>query len=164
MSISIVKLLTIPSLHREGEYESLSKDFVILTAAATKINQEGAKDKLVKHFRIALKYDPVNLGGNRIGHIYDKTVEDVISCVEGRTHTHNLVFDNKEDVKKFLQEIKEEQLGLSVIVSGIYDEIKEILNEIGIKPHTVNFSLGIYGNKSKLPSKKIREITTMCGH
>jgi len=153
------------SLHRKGSYESLVKDYVILTAPSTGINQNGAKEKLVRHFRIALRHKPINLGANSIGHMHCMPVEQVIEKVEGKTHTHNVVFNEKEAVIEFLKELKGEELGLSVVVSGIYDEVVDCLKKAGLEPHTVNFSLGVHGNMNKLPDdERISEITTMCGH
>jgi len=59
---------------------------------------------------------------------------------------------------------KEADLGLSVVVSGILDPVNECCQKAGLKRHTVEFSLGIWGKTEKLPSNDILEITTMCGH
>jgi len=53
---------------------------------------------------------------------------------------------------------------LSVVVSGILDPVNECCQKAGLKRHTVEFSLGIWGKTEKLPSNDILEITTMCGH
>ncbi|MDK2854969.1 MAG: hypothetical protein PWQ41_49 [Bacillota bacterium] len=34
----------------------------------------------------------------------------------------------------------------------------------GVTPHTINYSLGVWGRRDKLPSDDILAITTMCGH
>ena len=36
--------------------------------------------------------------------------------------------------------------------------------ELGIKPHSINLSLDIWGKKEELPSEEILEFVTMCGH
>jgi hypothetical protein len=63
-----------------------------------------------------------------------------------------------------LIELKEADLGLSVVVSGIYKTVDECLEIAELKHHTANFSLGIWGKTEKLPEEEILEITTMCGH
>ncbi len=54
--------------------------------------------------------------------------------------------------------------GYSVVVQGLYDDVKRCCNKMGLKVHTTNHSLGIWGKKEKLPSQELLEITTMCGH
>ena len=49
-------------------------------------------------------------------------------------------------------------------MSGIFESVDECLEEAGLKHHTANFSLGIWGKTEKLPSDDILEVTTMCGH
>jgi hypothetical protein len=74
-------------------------------------------------------------------------------------------FSSKEKTKNVLKKLKNADLGLSVVVSGLIDEILKMLKEVGLKPHTANVSLGIHGKKKRLlPKDKILEITTMCGH
>ena len=55
-------------------------------------------------------------------------------------------------------------MGLSLVVSGNYKAVFDVGKELGIKPHTVNMSLGIFGNKSLLPKENILSLCTMCGH
>ena len=54
--------------------------------------------------------------------------------------------------------------GISIVVSGIFDEVFAVCKEVGIIPHTVNMSLGTWGKKELLPEAPILEICTMCGH
>ena len=65
---------------------------------------------------------------------------------------------------KDLKTLKEEDLGISVVVSGLISEIRELCQEIGLNMHTANLSLGEFGKKSLLPPEKTLEITTMCSH
>jgi hypothetical protein len=50
------------------------------------------------------------------------------------------------------------------VISGLIDRVREIADEVGVDPHTINVSLGIHGNTKVLPPADIRQITTMCGH
>jgi len=55
-------------------------------------------------------------------------------------------------------------LGVSVVVSGLISEVKDVCDDIGLNMHTVNLALGEFGRKELLPTEKTLEITTMCGH
>ena len=61
-------------------------------------------------------------------------------------------------------EFKEIDLGLSVVVSGLHDEVEKCCRNAGLKRHTVNQSLGRWGRIDRLPSEEVLEINTMCGH
>ncbi len=74
------------------------------------------------------------------------------------------VFKDKETLSKFVKELKEADLGLSTVLSGLYDEVKGCCGSLGIKLHTVEHSLGVHGNTKKLPPENVLEIHTMCGH
>jgi len=63
-----------------------------------------------------------------------------------------------------LADLKAADLGHSVVVSGIFDDVFEACKKIGTGPHTVNMSAGIWGRTDLLPDRKTLEIATMCGH
>ena len=148
------------TLHRRGTAESLSGDYVMLMIQAIGINEDGHIPKIQEFLRIALRHKPVNIGSVDMGGMIDKP-EEVIANVSKIGH---VVFDNKEVVTTVLKELKEADLGLSVVVSGIYENVDECIEKAGLKHHTANFSLGIWGRTEKLPSNDILEVTTMCGH
>jgi len=149
------------SLHRRGTAESLSKDYVLIMLRAIDINDRGYLPKVQEFLRIALRHNPVNLGSEMKGSMYEFQPEEVIADAKGDSH---VVFDNPEALTQFLKELKEADLGLSVVVSGIFEIVDKCLEEAGLKHHTANFSLGIWGKTEKLPSDDILEVTTMCGH
>lgn len=152
------------TLHREGSIEELSKDLVLNILASTGLNEEGAGEKIQKFYRLLLKHNPVNFGIKRVGQMYQAPAEQLIEGIVGRTHSHNCVLADKDEFIEFLKEVKAANLGLSVVVTGLYDQIKEYCEKAEVKPHTVNFSLGVWGRTDKLPPDKVRQITTMCGH
>lgn len=149
------------SLHRRGTAESLSKDYVMLILPAIGINESDQIPKLQEFLRIALRHDPKNIGSIMKGGMYSCKPEEVIAGAYGVAHA---VFDNPQAVTQVLRELKEADLGLSVVVSGIFESVDECLQKAGLKHHTANFSLGIWGKTEKLPSDAILEVTTMCGH
>jgi len=149
------------SLHRRGTAESLSEDYVMLCLPAIGVNDEGHDPKLQEFLRIALRHDPVNIGAISMGNMFSHKPEDVVNAAHGIVHA---VFVNKETVTEVLKELKEADLGMSVVVSGIFKNVDECIEKAGLKHHTANFSLGIWGRTEKLPSNDILEVTTMCGH
>ena len=149
------------SLHRRGTAESLSEDYVMLCLPAIGVNDEGHDPKLQEFLRIALRHDPVNIGAISMGNMFSHKPEDVVNAAHGIVHA---VFDNKETVTEVLKELEEADLGMSVVVSGIFKNVDECIEKAGLKHHTANFSLGIWGRTEKLPSNDILEVTTMCGH
>jgi hypothetical protein len=148
------------TLHRSGSARSLSEDYVVLILKAVGINHIGNAPKVQEFLRMALRHKAVNIGSSQKGGMIDKP-EEVISVANNIGHA---VFDNPEDLTAFLKELKQADLGLSIVVSGIFDKVDECLEKAGLQHHTANFSLGIWGRTDKLPDDEILEITTMCGH
>lgn len=149
------------TLHRQGTAESLSDDYVVLMLRAIGINDTDYVPKLQEFLRICLRHNPVNIGCETKGSMYEYTPEEIIADVHGDTHA---VFDNPQALSRVLKDLKEVDLGLSVVVSGIYKTVDESLGKAELKHHTANFSLGVWGKTEKLPEDEILEITTMCGH
>ena len=130
------------TLHRQGTAENLANDYLVM--ALPGVPSPDIRERMDKFYRICMKYEPVNYKSSISWRIY--------------------VFDDKEKVDKILQEIAEAELGISIVVSGLYDKVRDCCHKAGIKPHTINYSLGFWGNTSKLPQRNIFELTTMCGH
>jgi len=149
------------SLHRRGTAESLSEDYVMLCLPAIGINDEGHDQKLQEFLRITLRHDPVNIGAITLGNMYSHKTEEVVNAAHGIVHA---VFVKQDDVTEVLKELDKANLGMSVVVSGIFEKVDECCEKAGLKHHTANFSLGIWGKTDKLPGNDILEVTTMCGH
>ena len=148
------------TLHRRGTAESLSGDYVFIMIQAVGINEDGAVPKMQEFLRIALRHKPVNIGSVDLGGRIDQP-EEVIANLQKIAH---VVFDNQPAVIAFLKDVKKADLGLSVVVSGIFEKVDECLEKAGLKHHTANFSLGVWGRTEKLPGNDILEVITMCGH
>ena len=149
------------TLHRRGTAESLSDDYVLLCMPEPGINDSGSPPKLREFLRIAMRHNPKNIGEMAFGNMYSHKSEEVIVNAQKIVHA---VYDNSAVVVQVLKELKEADLGLSVVVSGILDSVNDCCQKAGLKRHTVEFSLGIWGKTEKLPSDDILEVTTMCGH
>lgn len=141
------------SLHRKGIEKDLKEDYVVLAMFAAGINDncDDSRQRFIRIGEIMKENNPINIMSERAWKI---------------SPTITAVFDDIESVKNVILQLKKEDLGISIVVSGLISEIKNILQEVGLNIHTVHFSLGIFGNKKKelLPTDKILEITTMCGH
>jgi len=150
--------------HRVGPIESLKKDFVVLVMASRHIKYEDEVGRFRKTMEILRKYNPVNLGNMVVGNKYWRDEEDIVSRFREYGNIVHGVYASAEQVKEVLKELKDANLGLSVVVTGVYEEVFKILKEVGLRPHTINLSLGVWGRTEKLPPKEVLEITTMCGH
>lgn len=152
------------SLHRFGDEEDLKQDFVVMAMPSKGLNDVGSGPKIKRHLEICAKHHPVNLGGMKVGNACDYSFEEIISHSNDYVSTFNGVFTDRDTVRDTVKELKEANLGLSTVISGVYTETKSIADELGFVPHTVNFSLGIWGKKELLPEPEILEIVTLCGH
>ena len=151
------------TLHRRGPRESLENDFVLFAIPAQGFNEKGSIPKLTKFFDIVTKYDPVNLGDCGTGNKYGVGEEGIRENITQSSVVH-AVFTEKEVFQQAMQEVKEADLGISIIGTGILDAVDKLSREVGIERHTIEHSLGIWGDRDKLPEDEILEITTMCGH
>jgi hypothetical protein len=151
------------TLHRRGSAESLADDFVVFAIAAQGFNAEGAAKKFEKFFDIVKKYNPNNFGDMRTGNSL-VAGEDVIRKSFKDNSIVHAVFNDENTVTKVLKELKEADLGLSIVVSGLVHKTDECCKKVGLEMHTVEKSLGIIGNTPRLPDESILEVTTMCGH
>ncbi len=152
------------TLHRSGTKESLSGDFVFLYMPAFGINNIDSNVKLRKFLEIAQRHNPVNMGDASYGNMYAKGIENVMGSIKKDGTAVHAVFDNEEDAAKMLKDVKETDLGLSLVVSGIFDRVKGLCQKNGIHRHAATYSLGIWGKTDKLPSDDVLNIITMCGH
>lgn len=152
------------TLHRRTSESGEADDFVMLCMAAQKFNDKGAGEKLKKIFKIVAASNPDNLADDNLGGRYTGYTDSQILENMGDKAYVGATFSDKDRLKKALKDIKEADLGMSVVISGNYKAVFDILKELGIKAHTVNMSLGFFGNKKLLPREEVLSISTMCGH
>lgn len=151
------------TLHRQGNEQNLKHDYVLLAKAANGINEAGAADKLRQFLQMALHHGVSNMGHGRVGNMYTVGAEEVITKVTDNC-TVTVVFDDLDRVVRFVQEVKDTDLGMSVVISSLFYSSRECCARVGLTPHSIEHSLGIWGKKEKLASQKELELTTMCGH
>lgn len=151
--------------HRLGSKESLACDYVVLVISARGFNEKGCTPRLQRALEILNRHNPANLGEVKTGSIYrDNSSFDKIRGKITDTSVIHAVYTDLDHLKEVIRELKEADLGLSVVVSGVFRDVFCAAKEVGLKPHTVGISLGVMGNTDLLPSDDVLAITTMCGH
>jgi hypothetical protein len=151
------------TLHRRGDQESLGCDYIVFTMSAKRFNEEGSADKMRTFLRILLDHHPVNFGDMVTGNSYAKSREEIFNNIQSTSIVHG-VFTEETVVAQILKDLKKADLGISVVVTGVHEETEDCCRKTGLQKHTVEHSLGIFGQLKKLPSDEILQLTTMCGH
>lgn len=150
------------TLHRLGTRESLARDYVIFLHPARGINREGSAEKSRLFLRMALEEGAVNISANKLN-LFTADPEKMIAEADDEANPA-ATFSDPERLRRFVARLKEADLGISVNISGLADEVDEILRSQGIVRHSVEHSLGVLGRTDRLPTRQILELTTMCGH
>ncbi|NWF92921.1 MAG: hypothetical protein HXY46_08390 [Syntrophaceae bacterium] len=151
------------TLHRQGKAEDLGEDFVVFTMSAKTVNAKGSAEKMRRFFEILEKYRPVNYGDMKTGNRFNIERETIYNQIRDNSIVH-FVFTDQAVVGKILKDLKNEELGTSIVVSGLIEATDQLCQQNGLKMHTVEYSGGIHGKIELLPDGPILEITTMCGH
>ncbi len=151
------------TLHRRGDRENLSSDYIVFTMSAKGFNEEGSAEKMKEFLKILLKYHPVNFGDMITGNCYVKSAEEIWYNINTTSIIH-AVFTDEVTVSKILRELRARDLGLSVVVTGIHETTEECCQEAGLQKHTVEHSMGIFGDLNRLPEEAVLQLSTMCGH
>jgi hypothetical protein len=155
------------SNHRRGSRESLDGDYVILVRGPVKDNPVKAR----KAIEILANYNPVGVIKRRTGVPlrYMRNWKEGLELQELLDDTDPCiyiagVYESTNDVGELVKHLTKEELGFSVVVSGVFENTFNICKEAGISPHTVNMSMETIGRTELLPEDRILELMTMCGH
>lgn len=147
------------TLNRRGlSPERPGEEIVFLCMVHRKQKPEKAED-MKEMTRIILKHDPENIIGSPLG-----LGEDDIVGMSGNAGVVTAVFSDKDKALELVEEIKSRKLGISVVISALFDDVADICNQVGLVGHTHNIPLGIFGRTEMLPDEKTLEIATQCGH
>ena len=170
------------TLHRFQKPDDPKDDYIVFTMVSQGINDTGSREKSRNYLAAALKYNPVNIAaGARKGPMYrpENHMNPFSLYIRGRHESVSpeqllaemnepgqvlVVFDNRENTEQFLKELKQMDLGLSVNVSALVDDIREMAPRTGVLPHSINYALGFRGDLYRLPERQVLELTTLCGH
>jgi hypothetical protein len=153
------------TLHRQGTPGSLKNDYIIFAHTAKGITRDGSAPKLQEFMRICLKYNPVNIGDGKQGNILQDDV-DIQKLIAGQEDGAGAlaVFTNLDTLQEVIEELIRAELGISINISGLLDEVQACCRQAGIERHSAEHSLGFWGAKDRLPEREIMEFNTMCGH
>lgn len=151
------------TLYRRGSAKSLQEDFVLLGMCATGITHQGFAEVKKRLFELLQKFPHANSGEVKTGSEFNADMEDILAGFMDTSVIH-YVFTDKETVVEVLQAVKKADLGISVVVTGLFDEVGGCCRKAGIEPHTVEHAAGIMGRVDRLPADGVLEVTTMCGH
>lgn len=136
---------------------------LLVNIAAQTVNAKGIHPEFVEFEKIARKYNPVNFGDMRTGNDYNVGPEMIGHPYYDNSIVH-AVYTDEETVAAVLKELTEANLKLSIVVSGLLEQVAECCHKAGIGPHTVEYSMGIWGQTQRLPEEAVLSISTMCGH
>ena len=148
------------TLHRRGSPEDLRRDFVVFATVHGGKGHPEVAERFRRFREIVARHDPVICPEPNLGAYPD------INTVEPSPAEPNAsaTFDDLEKVKKVVAELKAADLGISINVSGPLDEVACACRAAGFTRHSVEHSLGIVGNRDRLPPADVLEINTLCGH
>ncbi len=151
------------SLHRSGDIESQKTDYVWFMYQTKGVNDVNIKPKALEFIAVAEAVGSENWGDVKTGPKLRYPIEEIKDNLSDKSRIRG-IFTKKEQVVEFLRQIKEKDLGMSVIITGVLSEVIPACKEAGVTPHSINYSLGVWGKKDNLPGETTLAITTMCGH
>ena len=172
------------SLHRIGKEDSLHDYFIILFRIAPDVKEQQLyngepKDRARQVISILEKIPIEALDAETTdgylrfmngweenktkGFHKSSNLKDIYSN-SSLTWVRHVVIKGQENLTYMIKELSQLDLGISVVVSGLFEEIKSSCVASQVYPHSVNMSLGIWGKKSLLPDQNSLEMITMCGH
>lgn len=153
------------TLHRFGTVDDLKNDYCIYARCAKSVNRDHPGDKLRKILSIYLSENVINFGSCHAGKCYLDGLSPAEYAKEMDTaYSMNSNFADRQSVENVLCKIRDAELGISIVVSGLIDEVADIAQKCNLKLHTATISLGIFGDKSLIPDDETLKVTTMCGH
>lgn len=148
------------TLHRRGAPEDLRRDFVVFATVHGGKGKPEVAEKLRRFREIVARYDPVIRPEPNLGTYANINEVQPQPAPPGPSAT----FDDYEKVKKVIAELKAADLGISINVSGPLEEVGCACRAAGFTRHSVEHSLGIVGDRERLPTADVLEISTLCGH
>jgi hypothetical protein len=153
------------SLHREGPLDLLNQEYVVFIYPARGLNYDGSGPKVRRLMEMLYTQGPANMLVTTLRkNLYSGIPqEEILNSIKDGAKIY-CVFTDREKIRETLARIMEMDEGISIMVSGVIDRVRDVAAELGLKPHTINLSLGIHGRTDRLPPADIRQFTTMCGH
>jgi len=153
------------SLHREGPLDLLNQEYVLFVYPARGFNYDGSGPKVRRLGEMLFHQGPANLLVTtlRKNMYLGVSQEEILKSIKDGAKIF-CVLETREKIKDTLVKIQKMDEGISIVISGMIDRVREVSAELGLNPHTINLSLGIHGRTDRLPPADLRQFTTMCGH
>ena len=108
------------TLHREGSAESLANDYIVLQMPGQDRGMAGSAENNRRFIRLAIKNHAVNYNHETLGALYTiPDAERVLSTELADGGGIHAVFTDPEDLTNFLADLKEADMGYSVVVSAV---------------------------------------------
>ncbi|MBR4405219.1 MAG: hypothetical protein IKT30_02475 [Bacteroidaceae bacterium] len=152
------------TLHRIKTETGKQDDYVVLIMPARGINNHDVVNTFRKYMKLLYSFSPVNMGGLKVGTLVSNSFEELLENVSEDAPMIHAVYKDRETLIEVMKALKEADYGYSVVVSGLVEDVDCCAKQAGIQRHSVDLTLGIWGDTSKLPPEGVLEITTMCGH
>ena len=149
------------SLHRCGCLQE--QDYVWLLYHVKGVNDENLTERMQQALAIAEEAGSINWGDVKSGPIVSLSAEEVKAKLTDKSRLRG-VFTSAAQVTQFLTGMKTADLGLCVIITGPLQNVYNSCRTAGIIPHTINYSIGVFGKKEAIADEDTLAITTMCGH
>ena len=151
------------SLHRSGDIESQKKDFCWFMYQTKGVNDKDIRDRALEYIASAEAQGSENWGDVKTGPITRFESKYIQEHITDKSRLRG-VFTKQEQIVGFLKDLKKKDIGLSCVITGVLSEVLPACKAAGVTPHSINYSLGVWGNKDRLPNDETLSITTMCGH
>ncbi len=106
------------------------------------------------------------------GVLPEATSETLMKTVASRSRVITAIYTDRKRVLSLLEDIQADWLErnrdkgypISIVLSGLFDDIHKCCKQAGLREHTYLQSIGYYGRTDRLPNERELELITMCGH
>ena len=149
------------SLHRCGRLQE--QDYVWLLYHVKGVNDANLTERMRQALVIAEDVGSINWGDVKSGPIVILSAEEVKAKLTEKSRLRG-VFASETQITQFLTRMKAADLGLCVIITGPLQRVHDSCRAAGLAPHTINYSIGVFGKKEAIADEDTLAITTMCGH
>ena len=166
--------------HRRGAPDDLRGDYVILPRVDPSVPAQARyggplPERMRKLAQILARHDPlaldVRLGTRPVGYTRPEPGGTAararvleIARDPQLTEVRHAVYGDRRAVECVLCDARDADLGISLVVTGLFSEVEAACRVAGLRPHSLHVSLGTWGRTELLPDPRTLELCTMCGH
>ena len=145
------------TLHRQGNIEELKQDYVIFATTARGITRKGSAPKLQEFMHICLTHNPINIGDSKQGNILQDDV-DILGLIANQWDGSGAaaVFTDLDTLREVIGELMEADLGISMKLSFVSDNILTSNNSIIAKKTLACF---IFSRRAKRWFRTVERLT-----